>query len=86
MILAASTDHTLKVNPLLGETEIVHVPASTQGVPEGLVEPPEEGLTANATEYCVFQLAVAVLGLLIVIAFEVEEVPEASPLQPVKTY
>jgi hypothetical protein len=67
--------------------DIEYVPGSSQRfVPEGLVVAAPEGLTANDTRYWVFQLAVAVLGLSIVIAFEGEVVPEASPLQPVKTY
>lgn len=55
-------------------------------VPAGLVEPPLGGVTVNDRRYWVFQVAVAVLGLFIVMEFEGEETPEASPLHPVKTY
>ena len=36
--------------------------------------------------YCVFQFAVAVLGLSMIIGFEVDVLPDAAPLHEVKTY
>ena len=60
---------------------VAEVPASCQPAP---VTVPCAESAVNI--YWVFQSAIAVLGPFIIIAFEGEFVPEASPLQPVKTY
>jgi hypothetical protein len=58
-------------------------------VPEGLVVPAPEGLTANDTKYWVFQFQVIVEGALMV-NVTADAVPEAGALpvpdQPVQTY
>jgi hypothetical protein len=55
-------------------------------VPDGLIDPLPDGIAANEIRYWVFQLATAVLGLLIISRFEAEADPVASPVQPLKTY
>ena len=70
-----------------GVTDNCIVPRSSHTfVPEGLVIAEPEGLIAKVTKYWVFQSANAILGLLTMKVLEAEEFPEASPLQPIKTY
>ena len=72
-----------------GAPDIEIEPASCQVfVPEGLVVPVPEGLTANETKYCVFQFQVIVEGSLIV-KITADALPEAGlpvPVHPVQMY
>jgi len=44
------------------------------------------GVGVGVGRIWVSQFAFAVLGLFMIIAFEIDEEPEASPIQPEKTY
>jgi hypothetical protein len=44
------------------------------------------GVGVGVGRFCVSQFAVAVLGPVMLMGFEGEELPEASPVHPEKTY
>lgn len=75
------------------EGEVVGITVGTgegdgAGVGEGIrVGTDEEvGLEVGVGRFCASQFAVAILGLAMTMGFEGEELPEASPAQPEKTY